>query len=184
MVNASSACYELKIDDFDFDDFVLTMMTVTVMPSFAIVTMVVFRQRRRQWDPGMPTKMPACRNVVDPTVAASPFLIIWDPGRVLAPSLRSLPTVEHDNGNLLVCCNGLTPMMTVRLTWDSLRSTRPIRSTCCCLPMTMTSVSRRSVSVFHYCHPVLSCPTMPNVDSYISSQQQVTILLVVMPMVP
>jgi len=171
-------------DDFD----VLTMMTVTVtMPSFAIelpanhnpcnattllmmtATMAspTLQLARFIWDPGG-----IGMSLIDPVTGIDPAAEMpLQPLLSPSPSLPSLPTVEHDNGNSLVCgVPHLPPMTTVRLQLVSVSvSTHAFVAPTVdgSNPHTLADKCRGALiqSLFHYSHPVLSRPTVPNIDS-------------------
>jgi len=123
-------------------------------------------------------------------VSLSPALrLIWDPGIVLAfataipvhmATMASLPILVH----MATRVSLLMSTLLIRSTACCVNTTSPPfvcylnrSSSCCCLAMPWLNINNTvslvefhpdiapSASVFHYCHPVLSRPTVPNIDS-------------------
>ena len=101
------------------------------------------RRRRRQWDPGIPKRT---------SVGSSR----WRPMSTLL--IRSTAWRVNTTSPPFVCYLNRS-------------------SSWCCLPMPRLNINNTvslvefhpgiasSVSVFHYCHPVMSLPTVPNIDT-------------------
>ena len=161
-----------------FDD--LTMMTVTVTTA---VRHPSRSMKRRQWDPGilpfahphdglpMPSP-PACR--LSAAVENSSGNSFYSCRRPTTSELPSLPSassplllIAPSHSNVVV----VTMVRTNRLILEP--SCRLLRSGCFDFRLINNTVSlvesppgiASSVSVFHYCHPVLSRPTVPNIDT-------------------
>jgi len=145
------------------------------------VTMVPRRMERRQWDPGiLPVARPTPTPQTRPPTKSAQRSCRSAPIPVHMATMASLPILVH----MATRVSLLMSTLLIRSTACCVNTTSPPfvcylnrSSSCCCLAMPWLNINNTvslvefhpdiapSASVFHYCHPVLSRPTVPNIDS-------------------
>jgi len=116
----------------------------------------------RQWDPGIPTLSTRLRRQWDPGIAKDGIDRSFYGTAVAYPvlSMEQLP-VRHD---------GVDQVQVPSLFQHCHRPPAPLHPSIGSMSPTMSLVEfhpdiASSASVFHHCHPVLSRPTVPNIDT-------------------
>jgi len=162
----------------DFADFAL--LTTMAFIEFALPAgNSVVTMARLIWDPGIALVTHAI-GLISPISLELPVSVFrwlnlraWDPGSDGIDRSFFLPT-RHSNVGVVTMVQTNRSMRP----WLPSASHLNRSSSCCCLPMPWMNINNNtvscvefhpgiapSVSVFHYCHPVLSRPTVPNIDS-------------------
>jgi len=93
---------------------------------------------------------------------------VWDPGIWPNASRHHEPRTANDFGMSLALMASTMPTVATATTPTNTRLIDRHRQPVCLLHAHHDSMARPltpSVSIFHYCHPVLSRPTVPNIDS-------------------
>jgi len=153
------------LDDFDFDDFAFTTAT----------------SARRVWDPGIgigidPTDNDTTASELRLTVVVGVVVVVVV--EVLTQSVH--PTVDHDflplnmtmaivfpllllvNVNTAVCV--IDPDFVMTMVANPMASLYPLASRYpCCRATWIARILKSLTCLFHYSHPVLSRPTVPNI---------------------